>query len=129
MGWFQAVAGDSITRSYLQFVSIKRDGPECLQRELYAVCGACQLKISLLSEETTNVIPGWGLLAVCSLLEPMLSTPFSSPKAFAFQSQRPRVPTDLLVCLAGNCRVGCSSDRVLVSPISQAVCVKLAKLV
>lgn len=66
MGWFQAVAGDSITRSYLQFVSIKRDGPECLQRELYAVCGACLLKISLLSEETTNVIPGWGLLAVCS---------------------------------------------------------------
>ena len=71
-------------------------------KEPYPVCCACQLKINHPSPiprgEIRNFIQGWDLHG-CSLqtLEHMLTIRFFSPKAFAFQSQRPRVLRDLFL--------------------------------
>lgn len=100
MGWSQAVAGDSITRSYLQFVSIKRDGPECLRTEsvsLSVVPGA-ETQAPVLGNCQFHA--GVGLARCQSAFERVLSIGFSSPRASAFQSQRPRVPRDLCLSIS-----------------------------
>ena len=73
-------------------------------KEPYPVCCACQLKINHPAPtprgENHNSIQGWDLHGwSLQTLEHMLTIRFSSPKAFAFQSQRPRVPRDLFLSI------------------------------
>lgn len=74
--------------------------------------------------EIRNFIQGW-VLHGCSLqtLEHMLTIRFFSPKAFAFQSQRPRVPRDLFLSILYEIAklVALVTQFVYLSPSSEAL--------
>lgn len=121
MGWFQAVARDSITRSYLQCVSIKRDGPECLRTESFILS---VVPASWKSDSRAGKLPvscrgGTCLVSVCVWAGAqhmfLFTQGFCIPKSKAKGPQR-----FMTLYLVGNCQVGCSSYWVYVPPISEA---------
>lgn len=126
MGWSQALAGDSIARSYLQFVSIKCDDlSECLNTKsvILFVSPACWK--SFLPHQphpqrgNYQFHSGMGLSMA-------LSAGFGAHGAHHtfFFSQSFYIPKSKAKCcqrfialyLVGNCQVGCSSYLVHVSP-------------
>ena len=127
MGWSQAVAGDSITRSYLQFVSIKCDGRVSKHKESYPVCCACQLKISpspppLPVGKLAISFKGGTFMAWSAGFGARAHHTFLFSQSVCIPASKAKGPQRFIsLYLVGNCQVGCSSYLVHVSPSYETV--------